>query len=167
MHIARNSRIFKHATLLQINLLVWYDVMTKTLLLKEHIRPTQIRIDMLRLFLDSVCALSIADIRNQLGDYCDRVTIYRTLNTFLDHSIIHKILMGTDGVKYAMNRALRGDDGNMTNNHVHFRCEICDKVYCLDVSGNNPVILPDGFEFHSSVMIVNGKCENCSTNSSN
>ena len=66
------------------------------------LRHTYTRENILNGFISKTIALSHADIESFLIDGFDRVTIYRTLKTFLDKGIIHKVLDDQGGIKYAL-----------------------------------------------------------------
>ena len=58
--------------------------------LKEHrLRNTQCRTDILAIFYEHDFALSHADIEDRVSEHYDRVTVYRTLKTFVDKGLIH------------------------------------------------------------------------------
>jgi Fur family ferric uptake transcriptional regulator len=60
-------------------------------LLKNHrLRITDCRIDVLEKFHNTDHALSFKDLEDELKDY-DRVTLYRTLNSFIDQGLLHRI----------------------------------------------------------------------------
>ena len=97
--------------------------------LKEHqLRPTPGRKDTLQIFLKHYFALSHGDIEHEMPENVDRVTLYRTLKTFLDKGLIHKVLDNGGGLKYA----LCNDHCNTTghkHNHIHFKCI----YFCISV----------------------------------
>jgi Fe2+ or Zn2+ uptake regulation protein len=66
-------------------------VIDKTLRL-HHIRPTNIRRSIFMILQEKNYALSQTEIATELSDKFDRVTIYRTLNKFLENGLIHKII---------------------------------------------------------------------------
>ena len=57
-----------------------------------RLRSTPVREEILHLFLQKDCALSHGDIESEIADYLDRVTVYRTLKTFSNKGLIHKVL---------------------------------------------------------------------------
>ncbi|MEI9957711.1 MAG: transcriptional repressor [Ferruginibacter sp.] len=61
------------------------------ILKKNHLSVTDGRKKILELFLSSPGALAHADIEKSTGEVFDRVTVYRTLQTFVDKGIIHNI----------------------------------------------------------------------------
>ena len=50
----------------------------------HHLRTTTCREDVLSTFINKKNALSHGDLEGALGENYDRVTIYRTLKTFLE-----------------------------------------------------------------------------------
>ena len=80
-------------------------------------------------------ALSHGEIEKKVGEQFDRVTIYRTLQTFLDKGIIHDIPTADNFIQYALCRD-NCSAGHHHDHHVHFVCEQCGNTICLeDVSG--------------------------------
>jgi Fe2+ or Zn2+ uptake regulation protein len=61
------------------------------LLKRNHLSVTDSRKKILSLFLQSKDALTHGDIEKKAGEKFDRVTIYRTLQTFVEKGIIHSI----------------------------------------------------------------------------
>jgi len=130
------------------------------ILASQGLKKTPSRKDILNLFIDHDFAISQSFVEQKLLEL-DRVTIYRTLNTFEGKGLIHKI-KGTDNeVKYAY-CADHCHDGDHHDNHVHFTCEDCDKTFCLDQK--LPVmILPEGYSKRAVSVLVEGVCQNCNS----
>jgi Fur family ferric uptake transcriptional regulator len=61
------------------------------LLKKNHLSITGGRRRILELFLQQEGALSHSDIEKKAGEKFDRVTVYRTLQVFLEKGLIHSI----------------------------------------------------------------------------
>ena len=61
------------------------------LLKRQTLSVTESRKRILQLFLEQPGALSHGDIEKRAGEMFDRVTIYRTLQTFVDRGLIHTI----------------------------------------------------------------------------
>ncbi|MFW5700869.1 MAG: Fur family transcriptional regulator, partial [Cyclobacteriaceae bacterium] len=97
-------------------------------LLKGHkVGVTDIRRKVLDLIIERNYALSHQDLTNQLPENIDRVTLYRTLHTFEDAGLVHKII-DEDGVsRYAMCRDCNHHEHN--DNHAHFHCIKCGKIF--------------------------------------
>lgn len=121
---------------------------------------TDSRMQILGLFYNHEGALAHADIEKSTGDTIDRVTIYRTLQTFEEKGIIHTIPTADNSVKYALCKE-QCAEGHHHDNHVHFICDVCGKTICLDDVLVPEVKLPKGFQPHQSNMVVNGICGDC------
>ena len=132
----------------------------RELLKKNHMSVTDSRLKILDLFFQTEGALAHADIEKQTIDKIDRVTIYRTLQTFEEKGIVHTIPSADNSVKYALCKE-QCEEGHHHDNHVHFVCESCNKTTCLDDVLVPEVKLPRGFEPHQSNMVVNGLCKEC------
>ena len=95
--------------------------------LKEYdLRSTGCRKDVLKLFFSEPYALSQAFLEDNLHHQYDRVTIYRTLRSFLDAGFIHKVLDDAGVVKYAL-CSEDCEPEHHHDSHVHFKCKKCGK----------------------------------------
>jgi Fur family ferric uptake transcriptional regulator len=121
---------------------------------------TDSRVQILGLFYSNEGALAHADIEKKTSDAIDRVTIYRTLQTFEEKGLIHSIPTADNSVKYALCKE-QCEDGHHHDNHVHFICDACGKTICLDDVLVPEVKLPKGFQVQQSNMVVNGICGDC------
>lgn len=130
-------------------------------LLKHHsLSVTDGRIDILALFLQRKGALAHADIEKKLGVKYDRVTIYRTLQAFVEKGLIHSIPTKDNSIRYALCK----DDcasGHHHDHHIHFVCKTCDNTYCLDEVATPSVKLPKGYTVKQVEMVVSGVCQSC------
>ena len=96
-------------------------------LVLRDIRPTAIRVLVLRTLLEMKQAMSVSDLEAQL-DTVDKSTIFRTLTLFLSHHLIHGVDDGSGTLKYAV-----CDDScqcAVEDQHMHFCCECCHKTFC-------------------------------------
>ncbi len=132
----------------------------RSILKKNNLSVTDSRLHILELFYNAKGALAHSDIEKQTGEEIDRVTIYRTLQTFEEKGIIHTIPTADNSVKYALCKD-RCEEGHHHDNHVHFICDHCGKTICLDDVLVPEVKLPKGFEPHQSNMVVTGSCNIC------
>ena len=130
------------------------------ILKQNRLSVTDSRLKILELFLLKNGALSHADIEKDIHDSFDRVTVYRTLQTFVEKSIIHLIPTTDNSIKYAL---CKNDcaPGHHHDNHVHFICDECEKTICLDEVTIPAVKLPKGFTPQHSEMVVTGVCIDC------
>jgi Fur family ferric uptake transcriptional regulator len=139
--------------------------MEKTEQVNETLRKNQLSVtgsrkSILELFLSSNGALAHADIEKQTGEKFDRVTVYRTLQSFMEKGIIHTIPSSDNSIRYALCK----DDcsqGHHHDNHVHFICNVCSRTTCLDAVTVPEVKLPKGFRPLDKQMIVTGICGEC------
>jgi Fur family ferric uptake transcriptional regulator len=130
------------------------------ILRKNQLSVTDGRKKILELFLNSDGALAHADIERNTGESFDRVTVYRTLQTFVDKGIIHQIPTTDNSILYALCKE-NCEAGHHHDNHVHFICDSCNKTICLDEVTIPRVKLPDGFVPKHAEMVVNGICVDC------
>jgi Fur family transcriptional regulator, ferric uptake regulator len=130
------------------------------ILKKNHLSVTDSRKKILELFLSSPGALAHADIEKGTSEVFDRVTVYRTLQTFVDKGIIHNIPTTDNSVLYALCKQ-DCEAGHHHDNHVHFICNECNKTTCLDDVTVPEVKLPKGFQPNHAEMVVYGICGDC------
>lgn len=131
-----------------------------TILKKNSLSITDSRQKILELFLESSGALAHADIEKKTGESFDRVTIYRTLQSFVEKGLIHLIPTTDNSIKYALCKE-ECQAGHHHDNHVHFVCDECDKTICLDEVIIPAVKLPKGFTPQYAEMMVTGICGDC------
>lgn len=131
-------------------------------LLKDHsLRLTQSRSDIISIFLNKEVAISHGDIEFMMDGKYDRVTIYRTLKSFLESGLIHKVLDDNGGTRYALCDDACSD-GSHRHDHIHFKCSYCEQTTCLDNVFIPDVKLPEGFEAKESNYLITGVCDKCS-----
>lgn len=131
------------------------------ILRKSQLSVTGSRKKILELFIGSQGdALAHADIEKRAGEKFDRVTIYRTLQTFVDKGIIHSIPTADNSVRYALCKE-RCADGHHHDNHVHFVCNACERTICMENVTVPDVKLPQEFAPIYSQMVVTGICKEC------
>jgi Fur family ferric uptake transcriptional regulator len=136
------------------------QVQIDNILKKNQLSVTGSRKKILELFLQSNGALAHGDIEKKTGEKFDRVTVYRTLQSFLDKGIIHTIPTVDNSIRYALCK----DDcseGIHHDNHVHFVCNQCSSTICLDHVTVPSVKLPSGFKAKEVQMVINGICKTC------
>lgn len=130
------------------------------ILKRNQLSVTDSRKKILELFQANKGALSHNDIEKKAAEKFDRVTIYRTLQTFVEKGIIHTIPTPDNSVLYALCKD-ECTKGHHHDNHVHFVCDICNVTYCLDSVVTPEVNLPEGFRPALIDVVVNGICKNC------
>jgi|SRR5690606_1504134 Fur family ferric uptake transcriptional regulator len=133
---------------------------TDRLLKSFDMRSTPSRLEILTLFLKTQYALSHGDIEKEVSNSLDRVTVYRTLRTFLDKGLIHKVLDDEGSLKYALCTEACSSAGHH-HDHVHFKCTVCGQTNCLDIELPG-LRLPKGYRPQEINILVQGICERCS-----
>src|SRR5476649_2615989 len=127
---------------------------------RNQLSITDSRKKILELFVKANGALAHFDIEHQSGAEFDRVTIYRTLQTFVEKGIIHAIPTADNSVRYALCKD-ECTEGHHHDNHVHFICDDCGATYCLENIVVPRIKLPGGFTQKQTDVIVSGKCDKC------
>ena len=133
------------------------------LLRKNNLSSTESRRKILSLFLNSADALGHSDIEKKAGEKFDRVTVYRTLQTFVEKGIIHTIPTADNAVLYALCKDC--EEGQHHDDHVHFVCTSCNTTICLDDVVSPRIDLPEGYQSQGIQVVINGVCKKCSERS--
>ncbi|MBX2924863.1 MAG: transcriptional repressor [Chitinophagaceae bacterium] len=131
------------------------------LLRKSQLSVTDSRKKILELFLQSDSALAHHDIEVRTKEKFDRVTVYRTLQTFMDKGIIHTIPTTDNSIKYALCKD-SCEQGHHHDDHVHFICSLCGTTTCLEEIHIPEIKLPRGYKTTQTEVIVSGICKLCS-----
>lgn len=134
--------------------------MISDILRNTGLRVTETRQDILKSFVEKTAAISQGDIESELGEGVDRVTVYRTLKTFVEKGIIHKILDDNGGVKYALCKE-QCQDGHHHHDHLHFKCSVCLETTCLEKNIIPEFNLPEGYQKEEVNILVQGVCPKC------
>lgn len=133
-------------------------------LLHRDIRPTAVRLLVLRTMKSAASALSLTDLEARLGTV-DKSSIFRTLTLFLAHHLVHAVEDGTGQMKYALcsDDCHCGEDvhAGLSDLHTHFFCERCRRTFCLRGLPIPQVSLPDGFHLHTANYVLKGLCPEC------
>jgi Fur family ferric uptake transcriptional regulator len=132
----------------------------KEILKSNSLSITGSREKILSLFLEQPGALAHGDIEKRAGEKFDRVTVYRTLQTFVEKGIIHTIPTADNSIRYALCK----DDckeGHHHDHHVHFVCTQCNITYCLDDVVTPELKLPKGYTSSHIEVVAEGICKNC------
>ncbi|MFM9021439.1 MAG: Fur family transcriptional regulator [Sediminibacterium sp.] len=129
---------------------------------RSQLNITDSRKKILQLFMESDGALAHMDIESSIGDDFDRVTIYRTLQIFVEKGILHTIPSPDNSIRYALCRE-SCSGGTHQDNHIHFLCDVCGMTYCLDHLPVPAIRLPKGFSTNRTDVLASGVCNKCST----
>ncbi|MES2880639.1 MAG: transcriptional repressor [Bacteroidota bacterium] len=127
---------------------------------RNQLSVTDSRTKILSLFFESKDALTHGDIEKKAGEKFDRVTVYRTLQTFVEKAIIHTIPTADNSILYALCKDCA--EGHHHDEHVHFVCSNCSKTICLDDVVSPQINLPAGYVAEDVQVIIRGLCKDCS-----
>jgi Fur family ferric uptake transcriptional regulator len=130
------------------------------ILKRNQLSVTDSRSKILELFLLQNGALAHSDIEKKSGASFDRVTVYRTLQTFVEKGIIHTIPTADNAILYALCKD-ECSEGHHQDHHVHFVCKQCGTTLCLEDITVPVVKLPQGYESTQVEVVVNGVCKDC------
>lgn len=124
----------------------------------RNIKPTAVRLLVLKALVESSAAVSLNDLEAKF-ERADKATLYRTLKTFEDKKLIHSIGDGSGATKYAL--CAEGCECEPQDQHIHFHCVKCNETYCLTQSKIPQTNIPVGFRASSASMVYKGTCPNC------
>lgn len=131
----------------------------KKVLRTHGLKVTDCRLDVFGFLLEENRTLFCSDLERQFPQH-DRVTIYRTLLSFLESGIVHKVPTDTGIASYGLCHDTCSPDHH-DHNHVHFKCNNCGKTECLDNMAIPSISLPEGYQVKATNMILEGICAIC------
>lgn len=126
------------------------------ILKKHNLKRTSCREKIINSVISADKALSENEIKSSFRNDYDRTTFYRTLKTLEQNNIIHKIVVGNQLVKYALCQ-----DETSYRKHVHFYCDKCNSVECLDDVFVKKYDLPEGYSEKTTEVLIKGICAKC------
>jgi len=129
-------------------------------LLRHGLRQTPVRRAVLAALAGKGYALTGAEIEQEIGSDVDRITLYRTLKSFEQQGLIHRVIDDTDVLRYAA-CSIECSAGAHFDNHVHFKCSTCQHTYCLSQVAIPVVQLPGGFQAERRDFLLSGVCQLC------
>ena len=129
------------------------------ILKRNKLKHTKQRIRVLEDILANATAISQPMLEKKLGKEIDRVTLYRILNTYVNKGILHRIVDLNGTANYAICSSACSADQHH-DEHVHFNCTNCYKVYCLATKVPE-ISISEGFKADSISLIAYGICKEC------
>jgi Fur family ferric uptake transcriptional regulator len=132
-----------------------YDILKS-----KKLSVTPCRVDILKLFQIHNSAIPSNKIEESIKRTYDRVTIYRTIKTFLECGILHSV-PDSNGNRYALCRHEKCPDNKHLHEHIHFKCTKCDQTTCIDHILINDINLPNGYKGNSVQILIEGICSDC------
>ena len=127
---------------------------------QKEIRITPMRQLLLEHFVQENKIFGLAELETVFPK-ADRITIYRTLKTFEEKGIIHKVENGPAEIKYALCSADCSENSHL-DIHPHFHCIRCGEVRCLDEVTIPTLKLQKGYQVKEANMQLKGICPTCS-----
>ena len=135
------------------------DEATCISLLQVHgIKPTANRILVAKALASSIQPQSLAELERRIISI-DKSNIFRALVLFREQHLVHAIEGSSDGTKYELCYSHNHEHDD--DQHPHFYCEKCQQTYCLNDAELPEILLPQGFEAHSSNLMIKGLCPHC------
>ena len=148
------------------------DIKKKTLLdvqsilSKNGISRTEFRTDLLNLFYSSKVSLSVDAILKYFDNSINKATVYRSLESFENKGLIHKV-PGTNNLKrYSLCREDECNANSHNHNHGHFICYSCNQTFCLEEIKPPEIKSMKGFHIKELKLTAEGYCHDCYKNSS-
>ena len=125
------------------------------------LRRTPVRVAVLQILDAAESPLDAPTIVARVSQPNDAVTVYRTLNTFTEKKLVHR-MTSDNGWRYAIGRA----DAEPMHHHPHFICDDCGEVECVKESANPPTLLQSlrlnpKYSADYAEITVHGTCEKC------
>lgn len=137
----------------------------KKILKEYNLKVTKVRLKVLQLLLTRGVAMSHTQISEELNDSSiDKVTLYRTLNSFTKAGIAHKVANEERNWLYAVYAdSSHKQTHNHDQDHAHFVCDACDKIYCFPLEDSLIKLNYNkaGFQVTSKELRLHGTCPIC------
>jgi Fur family ferric uptake transcriptional regulator len=127
---------------------------------KAGLKVTPVRLEVLGIMCKAGKALSSHQVLESVSGEFDRVSVFRTINTFVEKGIIHPIPTSTDFVIYS----LCSDKCQVQahhDNHSHFLCNKCGSIFCFEDIIPSEIKVPPGFKAEKAEIIISGTCDKC------
>lgn len=129
----------------------------KKVLKSHNLRITDGRIDILEFMFREKRTLSMKDLEGEFKSL-DRVTLYRTLKTFTEHGLLHKIPDDSGFATYGICHDSCNSEKHY-HDHIHFKCNECGVIECLEQ--NVPTIKIPNYIIKEADLILRGVCKTC------
>ncbi len=129
------------------------------ILKRNHLKHTKQRVRVLEDISANTTAVSQPALEKKLGKEIDRVTLYRILNTYVEKGILHRIVDLNGTANYAICSSNCSAEQHH-DEHVHFNCTSCNKVFCLATKVPE-ISITEGFKAEAISLIAYGICKEC------
>lgn len=127
-------------------------------ILKQYAqRLTDSRVVLLNLLMESPRAFALSEIESQLNVAMDRVTIYRTIQTFEEIGLVVRMVNRKGVCMYMFNHEAHNEE----EKHPHLRCRSCGKVVCLPALPKEYLNRLEKYEIEEMYLLLEGLCSDC------
>ena len=128
------------------------------LLKSKNISVTPFRNNVLAIFSKYNNAIPLSIVEKELKEY-NRITLYRTIKIFLEKGIIHEISISGEESNYAICQE-ECDTVAHHHQHIHFKCNNCGIIFCVEVDEFPTIILPE-YKIEDLEIQATGLCQSC------
>jgi len=133
----------------------------KTILSQNGLSQTKFRSDLLNLFYTSKKSLLVQDILNHFKNSIDKVTVYRSLDSFEKKGLIHNVPDKRNLKRYALCNHEECSSTSHNDNHGHFVCFACEQTFCLDQIKSPDLSHLKGYYIQNLKLTLEGYCNDC------
>lgn len=120
------------------------------------VNPTAVRLEVWEEAQSFKRPFCLYDMEERLP-HADPSSLFRALRLLAERHLLHEIDDGTGSRKYCVCHC--EERGHV--NHLHFTCEKCGRVFCLEHYQIPIPNLPEGYEMHEAECLVKGLCPDC------
>ena len=131
------------------------------ILSQNGISRTKFRTQLLSLFFTSKKSLSIKDILSYFNNSINKVTVYRSLASFENKGLIHKVPDSNNFKRYSLCKEEECNSSSHNHNHAHFLCYSCDQTFCIEYIKSLDITSLKGFQVKELKLTIEGHCSDC------
>lgn len=134
------------------------------ILSEKGISRTNFRTKLVNYFFSSNKSLSVDDILKYFNNSINKATVYRSLVSFENNGLIHKVPDANNLMRYSLCRKEECSTISHNHNHGHFICYSCNQTFCLEGVKYPEIISTKGFYVREIKLTVEGYCNECYKN---
>lgn len=124
----------------------------------KKISETPFRREVLAIFSRYSSAIPLSIVEKELTKY-NRITLYRTIKTFIERGVIHEITISGEESNYALCKEECSSAAHQ-HQHIHFKCSSCNKIFCVEADKFPTVTLPN-YKIDQLEIQATGLCCSC------
>ena len=134
------------------------------ILSEKNISKTRFRTELLNLFYTTKKSLSVEEISNHFHHSINKVTIYRSLESFENKGLIHKVPDNNNVKRYSLCNNDECSSISHNHSHGHFICYSCNQTFCLENLERPEITCLKGFYIKEFKLTLEGYCNDCGIN---